>query len=266
MQVMGKGRVCFTAKMMADAAQGKVHLCKAIGGGLFFLTVYIDAADIALFRLDKVSTLNKHTTGAAAGVVQGAVKGLDHGSDQLNGIVRCIELPLLLCGIDGKLLEEIFVHTTNQVFLFAKRLMTDFVDLINHLLDVIRCKVSGGKCPLHEAATKLLAAGGNAVQCRIKRNIELRRRRVDDGRPTCLRREIIGAVRESGIIKECREDFRIIRVKPLCNQILAELCYAILKFFSDKTQKYEGQHHVTLFKERAGIACRTQNISAFEQD
>lgn len=83
-------------------------------------------------------------------------------------------------------------------------------------------------CPLHEASAKLLATGGNAVQCRIKRNIELRRRRVDDGRPTSFRREIIGTVRESGIIKECREDFRIIRVKPLCNQILAKLCYAIL--------------------------------------
>ena len=95
-----------------------------------------------------VQVAGSHTTGAAAGVVQGAVKGLDHGSDQLNGVVGCVELPLLFCGIDGKLLEEIFVHTTNQVFLLAKRLMTDFVDLVNHLLDVIRRKVSSGKCPL----------------------------------------------------------------------------------------------------------------------
>lgn len=100
------------------------------------------------FALTKVSTLNKHTTGAAAGVVQGAVKGLDHGSDQLNGVVGCIELPLLFCGIDGKFLEEIFIHTANQVLLLAKRLMTDFVDLVNHLLDVIRRKVSSSKCPL----------------------------------------------------------------------------------------------------------------------
>ena len=106
MQIIGKsGIACFT-KVVADAAQSKVHFCKTIGCRLFFLSINIDAADVALFGLDKVSTLNKHTTGAAAGVVQGAVKGLDHGSDQLNGVVRCIELPLLFCGIDGKFLEE----------------------------------------------------------------------------------------------------------------------------------------------------------------
>ena len=77
--------------------------------------------------------------------------------------MRRVELAFFLCGIDGKLLEKIFVYTANEVFFLAECLVADLVDLINDFLDVIRRKVSGGKCPLHEAAAKLLAAGGNAV-------------------------------------------------------------------------------------------------------
>lgn len=53
---------------MADTTQGKVHFCKAVGGGFLFLTVDVDAVDTALLGLDKGGTLDEHTAGAAAGV------------------------------------------------------------------------------------------------------------------------------------------------------------------------------------------------------
>lgn len=58
---------------MADATQGKVHFCKAVGGGFLFLTVDVDAVDTALLRLDKGGTLDEHTAGAAAGVYKDVI-------------------------------------------------------------------------------------------------------------------------------------------------------------------------------------------------
>ena len=70
---MGKTGIVGLAKIVADTTQGKVHFCKAVGGGFLFLTVDVDAVDIALLGLDKGGTLDEHTAGAAAGVYKDAV-------------------------------------------------------------------------------------------------------------------------------------------------------------------------------------------------
>ena len=116
---------------MADAAQGKVHLCQTIGRRFFLLTVDIDATDVAPFRLDQFRALDEHAARTAARVVQCAVKRFDHGGDQLHDIMRSVVFALFLCRVDGKFLEEVLIDAADQVFLFAKRLVADLVHLIH---------------------------------------------------------------------------------------------------------------------------------------
>ena len=61
-QVVGKSRVTFFAKVMADTTQSKIHFCQAVGSRFFLLSVNIDTTDIPVFFSYKVGTLNKHTT------------------------------------------------------------------------------------------------------------------------------------------------------------------------------------------------------------
>ena len=89
---------------MADTAQGKVHFGKAIGRRLFFLSVHIDTVDVTLLGFYKRRTLDEHTAGTAAWVIQRAVIRLDHRCDELNDIMRRVEFALLFGGIDRKFL------------------------------------------------------------------------------------------------------------------------------------------------------------------
>lgn len=180
--------------------------------------------------------------------------------------MRRVELALFLGGIDRKFFQKVFVYATDQVFFFAKLLVADFVDFINQLFDVVCGKVACGKGALHKAAFQLLEACRNAVKCIVQCYIQLGSRRIDNGRPSCLRRQIVGAIRKGGIVKERRTDIFIVRVKSLIQQGLAELLHTVLIFFTDETQKHQRQHHIALFKERAGVACCTQNISALKED
>ena len=76
--------------------------------------------------------------------------------------MRRIEFTFLLGGIDGELLEEIFIHTTDQVFFYAKGFVRDLVDLIHELLDiwlsVIKDSSNKGNWPVLSVTTKMLIA------------------------------------------------------------------------------------------------------------
>ena len=180
--------------------------------------------------------------------------------------MRRVELALFFGRIDRKLLEEVFVNTTDQVFFLAKLLVADLVDLIDNLFDVVGRKVAGGKGTLDKAAFQLFRSGGKAVQCGVQRNIQVGTRRVDDGIPLCFRRQTVRSVVKGGVIKERRLDIFIVRVKPLCFQLVAQVCNAIFVFLADKAQKHKGKHHIAFFKERAGISRRAQIVPAVEQN
>ena len=104
MQVMGKGGICFFSQMVAESTQGKVHLCQTVGGRFLLLTVNVDTADVTLLFSDQIGTLDKHTTGAAAGIVQSSIERFDHSSDQLNSVVRRVKFAFFLGCVDRKLL------------------------------------------------------------------------------------------------------------------------------------------------------------------
>ena len=216
-QIVQKAGITGFAKVMADAAQGKVHFGKAIGRRLFFLSIHIDTVNITLFGFYECRTLDKHTAGTAARVIKRAVIRLNHRCDKLNGIMRRIELALLLGGIDREFFQKVFVYATDQVFFLAKLLVADLVDFIDQLFDVVCGKVACGKGALHKASFQLFRACRNAVKCIVQCYIQLGCRRIDDGRPSCLRRQIVGAIRKGGIVKERRTNVFIIRIKPLFN-------------------------------------------------
>lgn len=104
MQIPDKGGFTLTAKMVTDATQGQIHLCQTICGGILLLAVHIDAADISLLGPNQIGTLDEHAAGAAAGVVQRSVKGLDHGGNQLDSIMGRVEFAFLLGCVDSKFL------------------------------------------------------------------------------------------------------------------------------------------------------------------
>ena len=265
-QVIQEGGIAAIAKVVADAAQGKVHFRKAVGSSFLFLTVYINAVDIPLLRFYQCGALDKHTAGTAAGVIQGAVKGFNHTCNQLHNIMRGVKLTIFLCGIDGEFLQEIFVHSPDQVFFLAKLLVADFVDLIHKFLNIIGGEVAGGKSTFHKAALQLFIVGRKAVQRRIQCNIQACGGRVDNGGPACFRRQVVGAVRKGNIIKESGTNILVVRVKALVEQRLAQRSYTVLVFLSDKAQKHKGQHHITFFKKRTGVAGSAQIITAVKQD
>ena len=64
-------------------------------------------------------------------VIERPIKRLNHRRNQLHRVMRRIELALLLRGVDGELLEEIFVDASDKIFLLAKLLVADFIDLID---------------------------------------------------------------------------------------------------------------------------------------
>ena len=145
--------------------------------------------------------------------------------------------------------------------------MADFVYLIDQFFDVICRKVPCCKCAFDKAAFQLFVAGCKAVQRSIQRHIEFWRWSIDDRwRPASLYGQVIGPVRKSGIYKECFLDLLVIRIKSLLDQSFAKILNAFLELFSDETQKYQRQHHITFLEKRAGVAGLSQNIPAFEQN
>ena len=179
-QIVRKSGVAFFAEIMADAAQGQVHLRQTVGCSFLFLTVDIDSPDIAALFPDKIGTLDKHTARAAAGVIKCAVKRLDHRRDQLHNIVRGIELALFFRGVDSEFFQKVLINAADQIFLFAKDPVTDLIDFIDYLFDIVGSEIACGKRALHKTPLQLFAAGSNAMQSSIKGDIQLRCRRLDD--------------------------------------------------------------------------------------
>ena len=66
--------------------------------------------------LDELFGLNKHTRGSAAGVVDAAVKRLDHLDQQFDDAARCVELAAALALRPGELAEEVLVDAAKDIF------------------------------------------------------------------------------------------------------------------------------------------------------
>jgi hypothetical protein len=82
----------------------------------FFVTVERDPLHRVLTGvLDEVTGLHKHPTGAAGGVKNDAVVGLDDVDDGLNDGGRRKELAVVVRALLGELREEVFVDATEDI-------------------------------------------------------------------------------------------------------------------------------------------------------
>jgi hypothetical protein len=59
--------------MVTEATQSKVHFRKAVSRSIFFLSINVDAVDIALPCFYQRYALNKHTAGTTSMVYQDAI-------------------------------------------------------------------------------------------------------------------------------------------------------------------------------------------------
>jgi len=95
---------------------GEVHLGDVAGIAVLLLAVKNDPPGrVAALVLDEMAGLDEHTARAAGGIENGAVVGLDdvdNGLDQRGGRE---ELTVIVGLLDGKLGEEVFVDTAEDV-------------------------------------------------------------------------------------------------------------------------------------------------------
>ena len=142
MKVICKRRVTHFTKMMTDTSKSKVHFCKSICSSLFFLSINIDACYISLFGFNEFCRLNKHTTRTTRWIIKSSIIGFNHRCNKLNNIMRRIELSFLFSSINSKFFKEVFIHMTDEVFFLTKSFMTNFIDFIDQLFNIVSTKIS----------------------------------------------------------------------------------------------------------------------------
>ena len=103
------------AEVEVDAADGHVHGGEAPGGGVGFLAVDREVAELAAVFLDKALALDEEAAGAHGGVVDAALVGLEHLDDQGDDGLRSEVLAALLALGEGELAEEVFVDLAEDV-------------------------------------------------------------------------------------------------------------------------------------------------------
>ena len=118
--------VAAVADVALKAVHGEVEPAQAAG-----LVGLLDAADgelgggVLLVLRDEARRLHEHTSGAAGGVEDAAVKGLDDLGEQLDDARWRVELAALLALGAGELAEEVLVDAAEGVEVHAGRNLGD---------------------------------------------------------------------------------------------------------------------------------------------
>ncbi len=113
--VVGEAVGGFFAEVEVDAPDGHVHGGEAPGGGVGFLAVDGEVAELAAVFLDEFLALDEEAAGAHGGVVYATLEGLEHLDDEGDDGLRGEVLAALLTLGEGKLTEEIFVDVAEDV-------------------------------------------------------------------------------------------------------------------------------------------------------
>lgn len=113
--VAGEGVGRFLAEIEVDAADRHVHGREAPGGGIRFLAVNGDVAQLSTVFLDELLALDEESAGAHGGIVDPALVGFEHlddeGDDGFRGKVLATLFPLG----EGELAEEVFVNVAEDI-------------------------------------------------------------------------------------------------------------------------------------------------------
>ena len=141
-QILREGGGVLLTKVVGDATDSQIHLAQTPSLLYALLPDDRDIFAVSVVAFHEFMGLHKHTTRTAARVIYHTAVRLDHFSNQLNNASRGIEFTVFLGTGGGIYLEEVFVHTTDEVF-FMETGLIDFVDFIDKLLDfLLRCTES----------------------------------------------------------------------------------------------------------------------------
>ena len=114
-QVAAEGVGVFGAEVGFDAADGQVHHGQAARGGVAFLAVDGDVAELAAVGLDELFGLHEHAAGAAGGVVDAAFVGGEHLDQAAHDAGGRVELAAVLAFGAGEAGQEVFVDPAQEV-------------------------------------------------------------------------------------------------------------------------------------------------------
>ena len=162
-----------------------------------------------------------------------------------------IEFAVFLCSVYSELFKEVFVNISDKVTLSSKLLVSDFCYLINNLLNIVWSKISCSKSTFNKTTFKLLTRVRKTAKSCIKSNIQTTCRCIDDCAPARFFREKESTVCKCRVIYECGLNIRVVYIHSALNKLSFKIFYSVIKLFPDKTKKNKGEHHVSLFKERA---------------
>ena len=96
MQIAAEGVGMLGAKVGLDAADRQVHHRQPARGGVALLAVDRDVAQLAAVAFHKLFALHEHAAGAAAGVIDAALVGLQHLHQAAHHTARRVELAAVL--------------------------------------------------------------------------------------------------------------------------------------------------------------------------
>ena len=144
-QVAQEGVRGLGAEVGLDAADGEVHVRQAPGGGVGLLAEDGDVGRLPAVGLHEALGLDEHAGGAAAGVVDAALVGLQHLDQQPHDAARGEELAAELALGLGELAEEVFVDPAQGVAgLAAVALEADVGDHVDQALELFRRDAAAG--------------------------------------------------------------------------------------------------------------------------
>jgi hypothetical protein len=115
MQVFVKGVRRFRPQVGLNAANGEIHEGQLPGVGVGFFPVHTDVAHFAAVGLDKLFRLDEHATGPAAGVIDAAFIGGQHGHQHPHYGSRGVELTAPFAFGAGEHAQKVFIDAAQGV-------------------------------------------------------------------------------------------------------------------------------------------------------
>ena len=131
------------AEICFDAADGEVHHGEAARGGVAFLTVDADIAELAAVGFDEFFRLHEHAAGTAAGIVNAAFVRSEHLDEKTHDALRRVELATFLSFGAREPAKEVFVDAAEDVFRAVRSVAhADRADKVDEFAEAIL--VEGG--------------------------------------------------------------------------------------------------------------------------
>ena len=131
--------------MVGYTTHRQIHFGKAESGVIFLLTENIYGRNVTLLCFYIFCTLNKHTAGTTAWVIQCAVERFNKCGNKFHNIVWSVKLAILFGCIYGKGLQKVLINTTYQVLFLTKYLVGNLVHFVNDLFKFVGLNLYSGE-------------------------------------------------------------------------------------------------------------------------